>query len=132
MTDKRPTQGDGDRADEIKKAITAYAQSEKIKSGLIWITQIAEQVAALDEADRRQGIDLLRTLVHLVADETLLAGRVTEDRRWLEIVRKINLALVMINSGVPQETAYHLTQALVRVTRIGGQAAAVLKNSEMF
>jgi hypothetical protein len=61
-----------------------------------------------------------------------LAGRMTGDRRWHEIGQKINMALVMINSGVPQETTFHLTQALTRVTRIGGQAASVLKGKQPF
>jgi hypothetical protein len=56
----------------------------------------------------------------------------TGDRRWHEIAQKINMALVMINSGVPQETSFHLTQALTRVTRIGGQAASVLRENNLF
>ena len=40
--------------------------------------------------------------------------------------------LVMINSGVPQETAFHLTQALTQVTRMGGKAASVLKEKGLF
>jgi hypothetical protein len=65
----------------------------------------------------------------MIADESQLAGKITGDRRWYEIGKKINMALVMIDSGVPQETGFHLTQALSRVTHIGGQAAAVLKEN---
>ena len=75
---------------------------------------------------------LLKTLAHLVADEADLAGRITGDNRWHDIGKKINLALVMINSGVPQETGFHLTRALTRVTRIGGQAAEVLSRHGLF
>jgi hypothetical protein len=121
-----------DRLFEIRQAISAYAQSEKVKSGLIWVSQVADQVAAMDGPGRQQGMRLLSTLAHMVADESDLAGRVTGDRRWHEIGKTINLALVMINSGVPQETAFHLTQALTRVTVIGGQAAALLKANGLF
>ena len=116
----------------IKQAISAYAQSEKVKSGLIWICQISEQVAALDGPGRYAAMELLKTLAHMVADESELAARVTRDNRWHVISEKIRLALVMINSGVPQETSFHLTQAISHVTRIGGQSAALLKERGVF
>ena len=132
MTDYEPQKAKDDRQIELKQAISAYAQSEKVKSGLIWICQVSDQVAAMEGPGRRQGLSLLKTLVHMVADESDLTGRITGDRCWYEIGKKINMALVMINSGVPQETAFHLTQALTRVTRMGGQAASVLKERGLF
>jgi hypothetical protein len=121
-----------DRSPDLNKAVSAYAQSEKVKSGLIWICQVAEQVAAMDDPGRRQAVMLLRTLVLMVADEAVLAARHSGDGRWHDIARMINMALVMIDSGVPQETSYHLTRALTRVTRIGGQAAEVLRRNNLF
>lgn len=132
MTDYEPRAVQDDGPLDVKQAVTAYTQSEKVKSGLIWTSQIADLVAAMDGPGRQQGVVLLKTLAQMVADETILAGRVTGDRRWNEIGQKINLALVMINSGVPQETAFHLTRALTRTTRIGGQAASVLKENGLF
>lgn len=119
-------------ADSIRLSVLAYAQCEKVKSGLVWVCQVADQVAAMDDATRRHGVHLLRTLVHLVGDEVLLAGRMTGDPSWRQIGQKINMALVMIESGVPQETAFHLTQALTQVTRLGGRAAALLKANGLF
>jgi hypothetical protein len=122
----------GDNSMDVKQAVTDYTQSEKIKSGLIWICQLADQVAAIDGPGRRQGMTLLRMLAQMVADEAALAGRITGDPHWSGIGKKINLALVMIDSGVPQETGFHLTQALSRITQIGGQAATVLKAKGLF
>lgn len=119
-------------ASGVKQAITGYSQSEKVKSGLIWISQIADQVAIMEGPGRQQGLLLLKTLAHMVADESDLAGRITADRRWHDIGKKINMALVMINSGVPQETGFHLTQALTLVTHIGGDAALELKEQGLF
>ncbi len=116
----------------VKQAISAYTQSEKVKSGLIWVSQLADQVAVMEAPCRQKGLMLLKTLAHMVADESDLAGRITGDKRWHEIGKMINMALVMINSGVPQETGFHLTRALTQVTRIGGQAAAVLKAHGLF
>ena len=132
MVAETPPKHEADSHGVVKRAVSAYAQSEKVKSGLIWICQIAEQVAAMEGAGRQQGVLLLETLARLVAGESELAGRVTGDRRWHEIGEKINMALVMIRSGVPQETGFHLTQAICRVTRIGGQAAATLRERGLF
>ncbi|WP_319408948.1 hypothetical protein [uncultured Desulfosarcina sp.] len=132
MTDYEPLEKKDDWQIDVRQAISAYTQSEKVKSGLIWICQVSDQVAAMDGPGRQQGLSLLKTLAHMVADESDLAGRITGDQGWREIGIKINMALVMINSGVPQETAFHLTQALTRVTRIGGQAASVLKENGLF
>jgi hypothetical protein len=132
MQDGQSGQSQDGRTIDMKQAVSAYAQSEKVKSGLIWVCQVAEQVAVMDASGRAQALPLLKTLAHLIADEAVLAGRITADRRWHAIGKKINMALVMINSGVPQETAFHLTQALARVTAIGGQAASVLKENGLF
>jgi len=132
LTDTERMETKGDHLIDVKQAVTSYAQSEKVKSGLIWICQMADQVAAMTGPGRQQGLILLQTLTHMVADESDLAGRITGDRRWHEIGQKMNMALVMIDSGVPQETAFHLTQALTRVTGIGGQAASVLRENGLF
>jgi len=132
MVNDKPAVTADNKANESRQAVIAYAQSEKVKSGLIWVCQVSEQVAAMDDAARQHGMRLLRTLAQLVGDEALLAGRITGDRHWLEINQKINMALVMIQSGVPQETSFHLTQALTLVTRLGGQAAALLQEKGMY
>ena len=117
---------------EIKDAILAYAQCEKVKSGLIWMCQLADQVAAMDHPGKQHAMILLKTLASMVADESHLAGRIIADPQWHAIGKKINLALVMIESGVPQETGYHLGHALTQVTRISGQAAARLEDDGLF
>jgi hypothetical protein len=132
VTDNQQTEIDTHNAQDLRQAIVTLAQSEKVKSGLIWVCQVADQVAAMNDAARRHGVPLLRTLAHLIGDEALLAGKLTGDRHWNEVGQKINMALVMIQSGVPQETSYHLTQALTQVTRLGGQAAALLKEKGLF
>jgi hypothetical protein len=132
VADDNPMVTVNENTNEIRQAVLTYAQSEKVKSGLIWVCQVSEQVATMDDANRHHGVRLLSTLTHLVGDESLLASRITGDRHWLEIKQKIDMALVMIQSGVPQETSFHLTQALTRVTRLGGQAAALLKEKGMF
>ena len=105
----------------MKRAVAAYAQSEKVKSGLIWICQVAEQVAAMEGPGRQQGVSVVdRPLpAWLPASRNWPEGSPATGR-WHEIGENINMALVMIRSGVPQETGFHLTRAISRVTRIGG------------
>jgi hypothetical protein len=132
MNDHPPEADRRERRMKIRRAISAYAQSEKVKSGLIWINQVADQTAAMEAPKRSAATALLQTLAHLVAGEADLAAKFTRDERWHEVGKKINLALVMIRSGVPQETGFHLTQALSLVTRIGSQAAMSLRERDLF
>jgi len=46
---------------------------------------------------------------------------------WDEVLRHIDKALVMINSGVAAEAVVHLTQALSQVTSIGHRSMTILK-----
>ena len=124
ITDKRTA--------KIRLSVLTYAQCEKVKSGLLWVSQLADQLAAMSDVTRQHGVPLLRTLAQRVGDEALLAGRITGDPHWRQICQKINMALVMIDSGVPQETTYHLTQALTQVTRLGGRAAVLLEENGLF
>jgi hypothetical protein len=52
---------------------------------------------------------------------------VTGDVSWDEVLRHIDKAMVMINSGVAAEAVVHLTQALSQVTSIGHRSMTFLK-----
>jgi hypothetical protein len=89
VADIRPMETKGGQSTEVKEAVSAYAQSEKVKSGLIWICQIADQVAAIEGPGRQQGILLLQTLAHMVADESDLAGRMTGDDAGMRSAKRL-------------------------------------------
>jgi hypothetical protein len=44
----------------VKQALAAYAQSEKVKSGLIWICHISDQVDATEGAAKKQTVNIVR------------------------------------------------------------------------
>ena len=52
---------------QTDQAIKAFSQSEKIKAGLIWATQIAEVYLALPESEKAGAERILKTLIGMIA-----------------------------------------------------------------
>ena len=111
---------------ETNQAIMAFSQSEKLKSALIWASQLSEMNLALAEADKPGAEKIIRTLVSMIANEIGVALRAAPHDDWRAAEKDVDTAMVMLNSGVVQEYAYHLTQALSKVTNIGQQSMTQL------
>jgi RNA:NAD 2'-phosphotransferase (TPT1/KptA family) len=110
-----------------QKAIIAFSQSEKIKAGLIWISQTLEIYTGLPGTDRQGAEKVIKAIVGMIAHEVHLAGRITEESTWKDVEKHIDMALVMINSQVLQESGFHLTRALSQVTSIAQRSLTFLK-----
>lgn len=111
----------------VQEAIMAFAQSEKIKSGLIWISQALGLLEGLDWAERQGGEKAVRAIVDMIAHEVQLAKNVTGDVSWGDVDRHLDQAVVMINSGVASESVIHITKALSQVTSVGYRSMSFLK-----
>lgn len=111
---------------QTRSAILAYSISEKVKTGLLWATQLVEMHAGLGEAERPAATPMLRALVAMVANEIHLANKLSAEDQWQSADKHLNLALVMIESGVPQEATFHLAKALSHVTSIGQRSMSCL------
>jgi hypothetical protein len=111
---------------QTDQAIKAFSQSEKLKAGLIWATQIAEVYGALPEFEKPGAERILKTLIGMVASEIHIAKNAAPHEIWFEAEKDINTAMVMLNSGVAHDTGHHLTQALSKVTTIGQQSMSLL------
>ena len=111
---------------QTDQAIKAFSQSEKLKGGLIWASQIIEVYIALAQADKPGAEKMLKFLIRMIASEIHIAKNAAPHDIWLEAEKDINTALVMLNSGVGHESGYHLTQALSKVTTIGQQSMSLL------
>ena len=111
---------------KTNEAIMAFSQSEKIKSALIWTTQLCDVYMALAEADKPGADKIIKTQVGMISNEISVAQKASPHDSWLEAEKDMNTARVMLNSGVANECAYHLTQALSKVTNIGQQAMSLL------
>ena len=111
---------------KTNQAIKAFSQSEKLKSGIIWATQLAEVYVALAESDKPGAEKIIKTLVSMIGNEIMVAQKTAPHDDWREAEKDINTAMVMLNSGVAHESGYHLTQALSKVTNIGQQSMTQL------
>ena len=110
-----------------KEAIVAFSQSEKIKTGLIWLSQAIEIQKSLSEPERRGAEKSVRTLLSMIGREIQVARKVADDASWQDAEKHVDLAMVMMHSGVAHEAVYHMTQALSRVTVVAQRALTLLK-----
>jgi len=116
---------------EISDNIMAFSQSEKIKSGLIWISQALEMLQGLSDTERGGGAKIMSALLNMIVNEIQLAKAVAVGWEWDEIEPYIDKAVVMVNSGVGQEATVHLSMALSKVTNIGHQSMTFLKEKSL-
>ncbi len=116
---------------DTRTAIIAYAQSEKIKSGLIWISQMAEMAKGLGGEQRIAAENMVQTMVAFVANEVNLAQKVAGDQDWGQVEAHIEKARIMIHSGVFEEVTWHLTQALSQTTGIGQKNMSYLLDNNL-
>jgi hypothetical protein len=114
-----------------KAAVIGFSQGEKIKSGLIWITQAVDLIHGLEPPARRGAQTIIQAFMEMVVAEIALAARVTEDPAWGEAAHNMDMALTMFRSGVPMESAFHITRTLTHVTAIAGRSMAHLKGRGM-
>ena len=112
----------------VKEAIMAFSQSEKIKSGLIWGSQMLEFVKGLSGPEKLGAEKMIKAMIGMLVHEVRLAKTVAGDASWEDIEKAIDQAIVMITSGVAPESVAHLTQALSRVTGIGHRSMSFLKD----
>ena len=116
---------------ETKQAIMAFSQSEKIKSGIIWVSHCLETLNGLTEAERQGAERMIVTIIYLIVHEIRLADTLVGDVPWKEIEKDIEQSVAMINSGIASEAVPKLTQTLSRVTTIGHRAMSFLKEKNL-
>ena len=112
---------------DIDQAILSFAQSEKIKAGLIWSSQALDLLQGLSGAEKSAAEKVVGALLNMIVHEIELAKNVVENEAWDEMTKAVDRALVMIRSGVGPESTIHLSQALSRATTIGHQSMSMLK-----
>jgi len=109
------------------RAIAAFSQSEKIKAGLIWVSQMLELLEGTKEDERKGAQRAAWTLLNMVGREVDLAKAVAGGEGWDEISDYIDRAEVMFRSGVSLEALPQVSHALSRTVTIGHRSMSFLK-----
>jgi hypothetical protein len=110
-----------------QKAIMAFSQSEKIKAGLIWVSQTLELLRGLQMSEMQGAERIIKVIIDMLFQEVQLAKNVAGSEEWEEVEKLLDQAIIMINSGVGPESIVHLTQALSQVTSIGQRSMSSLR-----
>ena len=116
---------------DVKQAVMAFSQSEKIKSGIVWVSHVLGRMIDLQFQERQGAEKVISLIVGMIAQEIHLAKTLTEDAQWDEIDRAFDQSLVMINSGVGPESITQLTRVLSMVTNIGQRSMTMLKDNDL-
>jgi len=116
---------------QSREAILAFSQSEKIKAGLIWASQLVEMAACMPQTDRTIADRMLGAAVGMVGNDIHIGKTSAPHPLWADIEKNVDLALVMINSGVATEASFHLSRALRQVTTIGQKAMTFLMDQKL-
>lgn len=109
------------------QAIMAFSQSEKIKTGLISLSQVLEVLPHLSPEEKRGAERVFRMFLSALMQEVRLAGTLAGPGEWEEMESLMDRALVMMESGVAEEGLIHLTRAVSKVTTVGQRSMAFLK-----
>jgi len=112
----------------VQEAVMAFSQGDKIKAGIIWANQTLAMFTDLSPQELSGAERIVKVLINMIANEINLAKRLTKDESWDEVEKNMDMAVVMVNSKMVQESGFHLTQALTHVTSIAQRAMTVLKD----
>jgi hypothetical protein len=102
--------------------ILTYTQSEKVKAGLIWLSQGMLQFQA--DCPTRPGAAerLALSILGMIRDEVQLGWRLSREEAWQRAETHLQRAAAMIHSGVAHDAPWHLTLAMRQVTAVGEAA----------
>lgn len=116
---------------EMDKTIISFSQSEKLKAGILWVSNALQIVESLQGGEKKGAEKIISVMINMMVQEVRLAGLVSGFRTWSEIEPDMDQAVMMIESGVSQEAVMRLTKALSKVTNIGQQSMTALKENNL-
>ena len=117
---------------EVQQAVLAYSLSDKIKSAIISANSAFEILAGLSEMEKRGAEAIIRFQLATISHEVRIAENIAgESESWHKASEYIDRAMLMMNSGVPQDSPFHLSKALSHVTDIALHAMTFLRERGM-
>ena len=113
------------------QAIIAYVQSEKVKAGIIWVSQCLDRLHGF-QGDEKKGAEItVHLLLNMIWHEINLVRHMTDDTSWEDVTPHLERVLIMFDSVVGSESGLHLSKALSKVTTIGQRAMEYLKSQDL-
>jgi len=116
---------------QTDKTIISFSQSEKVKSGILWISNALQIAESLPPGERKGAEKIISQMISMISQEIKLAGMISGSQAWAAIEPDMDKAVTMIDSGVSQEAVMHLTTALSKVTNIAQQSMTALKENNL-
>lgn len=114
-----------------QEALMSFSQGDKVKSALIWASQAVDYLPSLPPVEVNGAEQIIKLMLNMIQNEMSLGHRVSRDEDWQKAAKHLDTAIIMVNSGVAQESGFHLTQALSQVTTISQRAMSVLKDQNL-
>jgi len=111
---------------DTSTALKCLIQLEKIKTVILCCQQCGQQWETLPPHERKGAERLLHILVAQIDREVGLARHYDPQGQWAEVGKALDMAAVMISSGVAQEVSFHLSKALKILMSCAEKAARVL------
>jgi hypothetical protein len=112
---------------ETNEAIMAFSQSEKIKSGLIWVSQVLGLLQGLSGGERTGAEKVIHALLNMVGHEIKLARVIAGHKKWDDAEAYIDKAVTMVVSGVASEAQSQVSKALSKITNIDQESMSFLQ-----
>ena len=112
---------------DTSTALKCLIQFEKIKTGILWCQQCAQYLETLPVHEQTGAGRMLYSLVAQIDREISLARLQYPQGKWAQAGKALDMAAVMISSGVPQEASFHLSKTLNLLMDSAGEAAQVLR-----
>jgi hypothetical protein len=114
---------------KTNQAVMAFSQSEKIKVGLIWVSQILEFTGGLPGEQKRGAEKSALALLRMVAQETALAKALTGHEDWTVSESYMEKAWSCWNQALEKRRCFRSQGLLSKVTNVGQQAMSQLQES---
>jgi hypothetical protein len=95
----------------LEPDILAYVQCEKVKAGLIWLSQGMLQLEDQLPARPTAVENLALSMLSMIRDEVQLGWGLTGEAGWRKADGHLQQAATMIRSGVAHDAPWHLTLA---------------------
>ena len=112
---------------DTSTALKCLIQFEKIKSAILCCQQCGQQWETLLPHEQKGAARLMQVMVAQIDREVSLAQRYNSRGQWTEVGKALDMAAVMISSGVAQEASFHLNQALRILMSCAEEAARILR-----